>query len=101
MTNSVASLSVCCLIVLVLLLPAPHGASSHTSHELGSGQIFPNKTHGKSSGNSQQGSTVSTATTTSSSSIATGTVYTFNNMTKIKVVDLKELNNFVVDKLFY
>ncbi|OQU79708.1 aspartyl protease AED1 [Sorghum bicolor] len=72
MTNSVASLSVCCLIVLVLLLPAPHGASSHTSHELGSGQFFPNKTHGKSSGNSQQASTVSTATTTSSSSIATG-----------------------------
>jgi len=94
--SSVASLSFFCL--LVLLLPAPHGASSHASYKLGSRQSF-SKRPSKSSGNSQQASTVPTATTFSSS-IATGRAYIFNNMTKTKVVYLKELYNFVVDKFF-
>jgi len=97
MTSSVASLSFFCL--LVLLLPAPHGASSHASYKLGSRQSFP-KRPSKSSGNSQQASTVPTATTFSSSIATTGRAYIFNNMTKTKVVYLKELYNFVVDKFF-
>ncbi|CAD6269399.1 unnamed protein product [Miscanthus lutarioriparius] len=69
MTSSVASLSFFCL--LVLLLPAPHGASSHASYKQGSRQIFSRTPGtGRSSGNSQQASTVSTATTCSS--LATG-----------------------------
>jgi hypothetical protein len=59
MDSSIASLFFFCL----LLLPAQHdGASSHTSYKLGSRQVF-FKTPGRSSGNSQQASTVPPATT--------------------------------------
>ncbi|XP_021321826.1 aspartyl protease AED1 [Sorghum bicolor] len=65
MTPSVASVVSFFLCLLVLVLPAPHGASSHASYNLGSRQFF-SKTPGKSSGSSQKASTVPTGTTCSS-----------------------------------
>ncbi|CAD6266705.1 unnamed protein product [Miscanthus lutarioriparius] len=63
-SSAVASLFFFCL--LLLLLPAQHGASSHASYKLGSRQVF-----FKTPGRSPQASAVPTAT--SCSSIATGT----------------------------